>query len=469
MMRHQADNRRGPGAGPMTWRRASMAVAVPALIALIGLIALSGPSYADGGGGGGGFTISPSSGTTGTTVTLQGTHLPPGTTYTIGYTTSSDCSGTVTTINGATGTADGTGSVTISFHWPTTPKGSYYICAYDPTGHGHRSANPYIMLGGPPSITVTNPATSGQTVTVTGKGFLPGGGTVEVLYGGSDGCATSTGTTTVGADGTFTATFAAPFESTGTTITIAAVEPQGSCGQTNPGPTLHATAKTIVEPASVATPNPPPAPNPTIAVSTPIQSNQPVTVTGHGFLPAGTTVEILYSTSSSNGCSTHVGTVTSDASGNFTTSFTAPYELADTPITVAAVAPQGACGKSNPAPNLSATVTGTVKGSPPPIGTYCIIGLILLLLLLLLLFLLFRRRKKDEPVTIEERDRVFVPDQSGPGGNANAMAVVDRQIVARDARGREVVIAEEVTTVEEDEEDIPDRGQAGGYGYTFGQ
>lgn len=466
MRSHQGDKRSGPHGGLMTWRRVRSRVAVPALIAILAVLALTGPALAGGGGGAGGFTISPTSGTAGTTVSLHGTNLPASTTYTIGYTTSSDCSGTVTTIKGASGTTDGTGSVTISFQWPNTPKGSYYICAFDPTGHGHRSANPFVSLGGAPSIKVTNPATAGQTVTVTGKGFLPGGGTVEVLYGGSNGCATSTGTTTVGADGTFTATFTAPFESTGTSITVAAVEPQGSCAQS---PTLHATATTIVEPASVTTPTPPPpAPNPTISVSQPIQSNQPVTVTGHGFLPAGTTVEILYSTTSTSGCSTHVGTATSDASGNFTTQFTAPYELADTPITIAAVAPQGACGKSNPAPNLSATVSGTVKGSPPPIATYCVIGLILLLLLLLLLFLLFRRRKKDEPVTIEERDRVFVPDQSGAGGNPNAMAVVDRQIVARDAKGREVVIAEEVTTVEEDEEDIPDRGNAGGFGYTLG-
>lgn len=88
----------------------------------------------------------------------------------------------------------------------------------------------------------------------------------------------------------------------------------------------------------------------------------------------------------------------------------------------------------------------------------CCIGALLLLLLLLLLFMVFRRRKQDEPVTIEERDRVVVnPNSPGGPGGAGGSAMIDRQIIARDARGKEVVIAEEVTTVEEEEEEIRDQ------------
>jgi hypothetical protein len=101
----------------------------------------------------------------------------------------------------------------------------------------------------------------------------------------------------------------------------------------------------------------------------------------------------------------------------------------------------------------------TVKAGIP-IAAYCVIGLLLLLLLLLLLFLLFRGRRKDQPEVIVERDRVVArPNARGAGGpgGPSATALVDRQIVARGPRGKEVVIAEEVTTVEEAEEEVRDR------------
>jgi hypothetical protein len=154
-------------------------------------------------------------------------------------------------------------------------------------------------------------------------------------------------------------------------------------------------------------------------------------------------------------CTNMATTATVGSDGSFSAKFTAPSVSNDMPITVVAV--EGSCTQ----PTLRAAAMSTVKPQsvPPPIIEYCLIGLLLLLLLLLLLFLVFRARRRDQPVTIEERDRVVVTPnatgrsggQGGPGGTA----LIDRQIVARDARGREVVIAEEVTTVEEEEEELP--------------
>jgi hypothetical protein len=296
-----------------------------------------------------------------------------------------------------------------------------------------------------PSISVSTPVYSGQQVTVTGQHFIPTGsqfgGTVQILYGtGGNGCSTAATTATVASDGSFTAQVTAPFASSDTTITIVAVEPQGTCGSTNPAPTVQAQTTATVSPA------------PAIAITRQVNAGQNISVTGQHFLPAGSTVAISYGTGdNADGCSVKSGTATTDQNGAFSYQFKAPNVAKDTPITVLAVAPDGACAQ----PKLRAAATGTVKAVQtglPNILQYCIIGLLLLLLLLLLLFLLFRRRKQDEPVTIEERDRVFVPTSAAGGGGPAGATLIDRQIVARDKKGREVVIAEEVTTVEEEEE-----------------
>src|SRR5262249_4628033 len=127
----------------------------------------------------------------------------------------------------------------------------------------------------------------------------------------------------------------------------------------------------------------------------------------------------------------------------------APKEDSDTHLTVTAVQPTGNCAQATTKATADLMVRKQSIGWPFP-PQYCLIGLVLLLLVLLLLFLLFRGRRQDEPVTIEERDRV-IANPNAPGGTGGA-PLVDRQIIARDARGKEVVIAEEITTVSEDEE-----------------
>ncbi|HEX9057619.1 MAG TPA: hypothetical protein VF818_08815 [Ktedonobacterales bacterium] len=417
------------------------------LIALALALTMASPAFA-GGVVNPGISVNPGTGASGTSVTLSGTNFPPGDSVSVGYSTGG-CSSGVTAIAGGTGTVDASGNVAIIFNWPDGTMGSYTICATDNTTHSsYKSASPFQALPAP-TVTISNPVYSGQQVTVTGSHFLPTGSSgysVEVLYGsgGSNGCATSTGgPITVAPDGSFTATFSAPHADSNTPITIVAVEPQGTCGQQKPGPVLQAQANASV------------SPSPAISVTNPVTAGQTITVSGKNFLPAGTIVEVDYGLGKdADACTTHAGTATVGQDGSFSSSFKAPSVSSDTPINIVAVAPQGSCAQ----PKLHAGATAQIKANPTPFPflQYCLIGLLFLLLLLLLLFLLFRRNKKEEPVTIEERDRVYVsPNVAAGGGNPGVpggTALIDRQIVARDRRGKEVVIAEEVTTVEEEEE-----------------
>jgi hypothetical protein len=397
------------------------------------------------------IAVQPGYGATGTQVTAKGSNLHSGDTITIGY--SSDGCKTVVTISGASGKVDGNGNVTITFPWPSTSAGHYDVCATD-TATGVTLQAPGGFQVDAPAITATSPVTSGATVTVNGTGFQPtssAGGQVEVLYGGADGCATSVATETVGSDGTFTATFPAPNESADTTIVVAAVEPQASCAGT---PNLKATANVEVQVAL----------HPTISVTGTVNSGESMQVNGTQFRAADGPVQILYGAQGSDGCAHVLGTATVDASGSFSTTVTAPTVNAQTTITVAGVQPVGACASGAKQKALVAvtiqkpTTFLTIFGSA--MGVFCLAGLLLLLLLLLLLFLLLRRRNKQQPVTIEEQDRVVVNANRQGGGTGTAQ--VERQIVARDARGNVTPIAEEVYTSQEDLVDDPGSGGVGG-------
>jgi hypothetical protein len=102
-------------------------------------------------------------------------------------------------------------------------------------------------------------------VTVTGQNYLPGGSSFEVLYGaaGSNGCANSVATGMVNADGTFTATFDAPFVQADTTYQVTAVSPAKTCGA---GAVLSASKSLNVTAGGAtgtptSTPKPVPTPN----------------------------------------------------------------------------------------------------------------------------------------------------------------------------------------------------------------
>jgi hypothetical protein len=398
------------------------------------------------------IAVQPGYGATGTQVTANGSNLHSGDTITIGYST--DGCKTVITISGASKGAGSDGTVKITFPWPSTPAGHYDVCATD-TASGVTLQAPGGFQVDAPAITATSPVTSGQTVTVNGTGFQPtssAGAQVEVLYGGADGCATSVATETVGSDGTFTATFPAPNETADTTIIVAAVEPQATCSAT---PILKATANVVVQVAL----------QPTISVIGQVNSGDTMHVNGTQFRAADGPVQILYGAQGSDGCAHVLGTAPVNADGTFTTTVTAPSVNSQTTITVAGVQPVGSCASGAKQKALVAVTImkpgGTFFGIVGSgMAVFCLAGLLLLLLLLLLLFLLLRRRNKEQPVTIEERDRVVVNANRQGGGTGTAQ--VERQIVARDARGNVTPIAEEVYTSQEDLVDDPGSGGASG-------
>lgn len=306
-------------------------------------------------------TFTPGSGPVGIHITFNGADFKPGDNITIGY-SSGPCGTGVTTIAGASGTADSTGNISIPFVWPPTDKGDYYICAVDSTnGQTYTSKTPFQVLSkDPATITMPDSVETQAQVTVKGENFLPAGGTVEVRYGakGSNGCDTVVGTATVNQDGTFTVTFNAPFTDKDETITVTAVEPQGSCAG---GFTLQAQHDLVVKAKAQVVVSPTPAPTATPSA-------------GFPFLPSNPVMAVVY----------------------------------------------------------------------------CLVGLLLLLLLLLLVLLLVRRRRKDEPVAIEERDHVVVNSRGASGAGAAGNVQVQRQIVARDAKGNVTPVAEEVYTDSED-------------------
>ena len=245
----------GDGKTPSRNRRIRAGLGIT-LAALMAIAVLAVPAIVFASGAGPGVTVSPDSGSVGTHVTVSGSHFKAGDKIVVGF-SNGDCSSGVTNISGASGTVGSDGTFVIPFVWPNTPKGSYSVCAVDQTnGNTYQSSNPFQVLStDPPTITISGPVQAGQPVQVSGKNFLPGGGTVEVLYGpdGSNGCANSQGTADVGSDGTFTFTFNAPFTSSNENIVVTAVEPQGSCGQS---PVLQASANVQVTAAAAATPTP---------------------------------------------------------------------------------------------------------------------------------------------------------------------------------------------------------------------
>src|SRR5260221_8924365 len=250
-------------------RRGWLALALP-LAALLALVLVPAVALAGGGGGGGptpGIALSPSSGRVGTHVSASGNNFHAGDDISIGYSTG-NCGSGVVTISGGRGQARGEGKVPIFFTCPAdTPAGKYTVCVIDNPSHKTYPASSQfeVLSPNPPTITVNGPVTAGDKVTVTGANFLPGGGTVDISYGpsGSNGCATSAGSATVGADGSFSASFNAPFTSSDETITVTAVEPQSSCGQS---PVLeahaHLSVKAQATPTPIITSTPNPSPNP---------------------------------------------------------------------------------------------------------------------------------------------------------------------------------------------------------------
>lgn len=144
------------------------------------------------------ITLSPTSGTAGTSVTVSGSNFSPNSAITIrlGTTTLSTAPSTVTT------TSTGTFSVTVQIPIATTA-GTHTITATDAAGRV--GSTTFTVAAGQTSITLSpSSGTVGSAVTVTGSGFIPNRGITINLDGNLVATATSSQT------GTFSAIFNIP-------------------------------------------------------------------------------------------------------------------------------------------------------------------------------------------------------------------------------------------------------------------
>lgn|GEM_PF-3452580 len=230
------------------------------ILALVILLFSSTPALANvsqtgGGGSTVGITISspnPASGPAGTKVVVSGSNWVPGTTVSVSIGTTNGTCDSTTPVNGATATVNDTGSVQIAFAWPSQPTGKYTLCGFGTgaSSNGVPSDNTFEALStSSPSIILPNSAVGGGSVAITGSNWYPTGTQVEVLYGaqGSQGCDNQLAVLTSQSNGVVQGTFTAPNVTTATTITVAAISPQGSCS-TAQGPTLRVVASLPLSP-----------------------------------------------------------------------------------------------------------------------------------------------------------------------------------------------------------------------------
>ncbi|HKV83488.1 MAG TPA: hypothetical protein VJN88_02960 [Ktedonobacterales bacterium] len=121
-------------------------------------------------------------------------------------------------LSGAT-TSNATGAFNFSFAWPAAAgSGDWSVCSYD-AGHSPYNAlddGPFSVLSSSPvAVSATKPSFQlGETVTVTGLNWLPGGQRQITAYiGACVDCATApivSAATTSGADGSFTVNLTIP-------------------------------------------------------------------------------------------------------------------------------------------------------------------------------------------------------------------------------------------------------------------
>lgn len=326
----------------------------------------------------------------------------------------------------------------------------------------------------------------GVNVTATGSHF-PAGDPVQIGYSATSDCASMTAingaTGTAGKDGGLSVTTAWPQTNVGTyTVCAKDTKTNKTYAGTNPFNVLSASPVSLT-------------------ISSPVVSSKSVTVNGANFLPGGTAVEVFYGVQGTGGAAAHdvcaqsAGTKTTDAKGNFTLTFTAPFYSINTPLVITAVSPQETC---NGTPVLMARKTVTVLAAAsatqsaqktpatqpenvtntkdqiwPPSGIWsvvdCLVGLLLFLLLLLALLVASRNRSQNQPPSSASPSaqprqptaaggRLMGSTQVSVGPDGRPLA--SEQIYAQGKRGAPVHVANVEDSVEE--EPMPDLTPPGG-------
>ncbi len=253
------------------------------------LISLSGGGVQAAGRDTGTLSSTPALGPAGAVITVSGagwTQLTNGTAVTFGY-SQQDCENGYTP---ASLTQPGTvqnGSFSGWLSIPTgSPIGVYAICA-QPGGSGTvTQAGSYTLLSSAAAAIAVAPGTVkvGQTVTISGTNFLPGGTQVTLVLRPANGAVITLGTVTSNVLGAFSSPFTLPADLSG------AVQVQASAGGGSP-PVMSASFALLITTVAVppkmvtATPDaiPHPDPGPTAtARATPTHPPTSVQSSGNG-------------------------------------------------------------------------------------------------------------------------------------------------------------------------------------------
>ena len=216
-----------------------MAASVVALlfvcVGMVGLALVPGQLPGDAGGihvahaasCNGGAVSSPSSGPVGAAIAVCGsgwTSIADGTQVSFGFSTDPNCASNNTIEqNGQMGTMQG-GSYSGWFRWPlNTSLRTYTVCAFI-ANIAAPPANPYTVLStSPPQVMITpTQIHPGQTVTVSGSNFLPGGTFIALAFQpANSGTSQSLGSTVSNTNGSFSISKTLPSNALGSDMITA--------------------------------------------------------------------------------------------------------------------------------------------------------------------------------------------------------------------------------------------------------
>ena len=208
----------------------------------------------------------PSSGPVGAVIAVCGSgwsSVADGTPVSFGYSTDPNCASNNTIVeNSQQGTMQG-GSYSGWFRWPlNTSQSTYTVCAFI-ANIAAPPANTYTVLStSPPRVTIApTQIHPGQSVTVTGSNYLPGGTFVLLTFQPTNGGSVqSLGSTISNSNGSFSISKNIPANSLGSDMIVANT---GSGQQ----PTLSASVTFTVSSAPVPTPRPTAMPTALVAIT----------------------------------------------------------------------------------------------------------------------------------------------------------------------------------------------------------
>jgi hypothetical protein len=281
------------------------------------------------------IVLNPTSGPTGTSVTITGSNYPPSAAVAITF------NGTSVTTTPASITTTSTGTFSATF---TVPSSSGLGRATVRAASGSSAGTAIFTVTDQPSIILSPSSGPGGTqVTVTGSNY-PASAAIAITFGGS-GVTTSPATITTTSAGAFTAAFNVTSSTTSGAKTVTAA--------TTSGPAATASATFTVSTPSITL-------SPTSG-----HAGSTVTVTGSNY-PVSSRIQITFN-------ATNVATATATSTGSFSTTFTVPSSAGAGRATVNATSgtasstatfdvtpmPSIALSPTSGPPGVQVTVTGS--------------------------------------------------------------------------------------------------------------